>query len=396
MPHLRAATDALWEPSTNPASVAVFTTVLTRQPVSRAEIARLTGLSGAGVTKTARPFLAAGYFTESASGADGIASGPGRPTSPLAIHADREYFIGVKVTGDEVIGVVTDLRAEVRTAAHRPLESTEPGAVADAIASIVKDLRGRDLVYQNRCRSLGLAVAGDVDRRTGLVRYSPFLDWHDIPLGDMLGRATGLTTVVENDVKALAIAEWWFGEGAGSDSFALVTVGSGIGGALMLNGGMVAGSYGVAGEIGHLPVSGEEAVCQCGGRGCLETIASERAIVARVRDGVGDPDLTMTEAVRLARDGDPAAHAAFDEAGHAIGLALATVATLVGPELIIVSGEGLAAYDLFADQVQRTFTANAFGAAGRCALVVRPLPFEEWARGAAAASIQALFSPTRH
>jgi predicted NBD/HSP70 family sugar kinase len=86
----------------------------------------------------------------------------------------------------------------------------------------------------------------------------------------------------------------------------------------------------------------------------------------------------------------------FDQAGHAIGLALATVANLVGPQRIIVSGEGLAAYDLFADHVRQAFAAHAFGTAGRCALVIRPLPFEEWARGAAAVSIQALFSPSHH
>lgn len=396
MPRRPVAAETPWEPLTNPAAVAVFTTVLTRQPVSRAEISRLTGLSGAAVTKTARPFLEAGYFIESTSDDAVTANGPGRPSSPLAIRADREYFVGVKITADEAIGIVADLRAQAHESQHRPLHSTESSAVMDEIVALVKDLRGRAPQYQERCHSLGIALAGDVDRRTGLVRYSPFLDWHDVPLGDTLARATGLSTVVENDVQALATAEWWFGEGAGADSFAMVTVGTGIGCALMLNGDMVAGSYGVAGELGHIPVGDEQVACQCGGRGCVETVASEQAIVARVRDGLGDPELTMADAVRLARAGEPAARAAFDRAGHAIGLALATVANLVGPERIIVSGEGLAAYDLFSEQVRQTFATQAFGAAAQCPLVIRPLPFEEWARGAAAVSIQALFSPSHH
>jgi predicted NBD/HSP70 family sugar kinase len=395
MPRRRFATDSPWKPLTNPASVAVFTTVLTCGPVSRAEIVRLTGLSPAAVTKTARPFLEAGYFTETASD-DGTAAGPGRPGSPLAVRADREFFVGVKVSADKVIGVVTDLRAEVRATLLRPLASTELGAVLDEVVALVKDLRSRAPEYQESCHSLGVAVAGDVDRWTGLVRYSPFLDWRDVPLGDLLGRATGLATVVENDVQALATAEWWFGEGAGADSFALVIVGIGIGCALMLNRDMVAGSYGVAGEIGHVPVSDERVVCRCGGRGCVETIASEQAIVARVRESVGDPDLTLAEAMRLARAGEPAARAAFDRAGHGIGLALAAVANLVGPQRIIVSGSVLAAYDLFSDQMRRTFTAQSFGAAGRCALVICSLPVEEWGRGAAAVSIRALFSPPHH
>lgn len=395
MPRHRVDPAAAWEPLTNRAAVAVFTTVLTRQPVSRADIARHTGLSAAAVTKTVRPFLDAGYFFELTTADETVAAGraAGRPSSPLGISAEREYFVGVKLTADEAIGLMVDLRAQVRAAVHRPLRSAAVPDVVDEVVTLVKELRGRAPEYQERCHSLGVAVAGDVDRRTGLVRYSPFLGWRDVPLADVLGRATGLGTVVENDVKSLATAEWWFGEGAGADSFALVTVGTGVGCALVLNGGIVAGAHGVAGEIGHLPVGGDEVACPCGGRGCVEAIASTKAIVDQVRAGIGDPDLTIDDAVRLARAGDPAARAAFDRAGHAIGLALAAVANLVGPQRIIVSGEGVAAYDLFAEQVRRTFTTQAFGAAGRCALVIRPLSFEEWARGAAAVSIQTLFSP---
>ncbi len=103
----------------------------------------------------------------------------------------------------------------------------------------------------------------------------------------------------------------------------------------------------------------------------------------------------MARAVRLAHSGDPAVRAVFERAGHALGLALASVANLIGPERIIISGEGVASYDLFADQIRRTFTAHAFGAAADCDLLVRPLPFEEWARGGAAVAAQRLFAPAK-
>lgn len=238
-----------------------------------------------------------------------------------------------------------------------------------------------------------MSVSGDVDRPGGAVRYSPFLGWRDVPLAELVGAATGLTVTVENDVKALTVAEQWFGEGVGADSFALATVGVGIGCALVVNGRLVAGGYGVAGEIGHIPVAaGDGPACHCGSRGCVEAIACEEAIVARARRATGEPDLDMAAAIDRAHGGDAAVRAVFDEAGKAIGLGLAAMVNLVGPERVVVSGEGVAAYDLFEEQIRAAFTTQAFGAAARCPLVVRPLPWEEWARGAAAVSIQSLFA----
>jgi predicted NBD/HSP70 family sugar kinase len=103
----------------------------------------------------------------------------------------------------------------------------------------------------------------------------------------------------------------------------------------------------------------------------------------------------MADAVRLARDGDAAVRAVFTRAATALGLAIAAVANLIGPERIIISGEGVAFYDLYADQIRETFTAQAFGAAKDCDLIVRPLPFEEWARGGAAVAAQNLVAPSR-
>jgi predicted NBD/HSP70 family sugar kinase len=195
---------------------------------------------------------------------------------------------------------------------------------------------------------------------------------------------------VENDVKALTAAEHWFGEGVGAESFALVTVGTGIGCGLVVNGRLVSGSHGVAGEIGHIGVDANGPSCHCGGRGCVESIAGTDAIVAQARERTGRPELTIDDAVALARGGDEQVGAVFARAGNAIGSGIAAVANLVGPARIVVSGEGLAAYDLFEAHIRAGFERQAFGAAAQCPLSIRPLPFEEWARGAAAVSIQSL------
>lgn len=374
-------------PVTSPAAATVFTTVLTQGPVSRVEVARRTGLSSAAVTKASRPLIEAGYLTELTSEQGGV----GRPASPLQVQADREFFVGVKITDSELIGVVTDLRAQIRVTRFHQLQSRKADAVVSGVAELVGELLGESKAYLRRAYCLGVTVAGDVDRDSGLVRYSPFLHWRDVPLADPVAEATGLETIVDNDVKAITVAERWFGDGVGAGSFALVTLGTGIGCGLVINGGVVTGAHGVAGEIGHIPVAGDGPLCHCGATGCVEAIASTDAIVAQARTATGEPGLTMDEVITGARTGDLALRRVFARAGVAIGRGLAAMANLVGPERIIVSGEGLDAYDLFADEIRETFATQAFGAASHCELILRPLPFEEWARGAAAIAVQTLF-----
>ncbi|MEU8819772.1 ROK family protein [Actinoplanes sp. NPDC048796] len=372
-----------------PAVTAVFTAVLTEGPITRVALARRLDLSSGAVTKAARPLIDLGYLEEMAA-TERTGPGAGRPASPLAIRAGSEFFVGVKITADELIGVVCDLRAEVRVSAHRRLAGADVDQVLTQLGELVDDLLDGPGGYRPRTRRLGLAVSGDVDPVTGLVRYSPFLRWHDVALRERAEKITGLAVTVENDVKALTIAEHWFGEGVGAESFALVTVGAGIGCGLVVGGRLVSGAHGVAGEIGHIGIDVDGPACHCGSRGCVEAIAGADAIVRQARSASGRPDLTFEDAVELARRGDVAVCEVFARAGDAIGAGIAAVANLVGPARIVVSGEGLAAYDLFEPHIRAGFQRRAFGAAADCPLSIRPLPFEEWARGAATVSIKAL------
>jgi predicted NBD/HSP70 family sugar kinase len=376
-----------------PAAVLVFQTLLQHGPLSRAEIGRRTGLSAGAVTKAATPLIADGWITEAGRP---VERANGRPATPIAVRAERARFAGVKVTGDELIGVLADLTAQPLASRRTALSSRDVGTVVLAIAGLVDQLRAAaGLEEADAIHSIGVTISGDVDGQTGTVQYSPFLNWRRVPLAQLVESATGIATVIENDVRALTVAEQWFGAGAGLSSFALVTVGAGIGAGLSIGGRVVSGAHGVAGEVGHLPVGGSDRICTCGNTGCVEAVASTHAIIEQARQAAVDPALTMDEAVRRAHAGDPAVGAVFARAGHAMGLALASVANLIGPERIIISGEGVASYDLFADQIRQTFAAHAFGAAADCDLVVRPLPFEEWARGGAAVAAQRVFAPAK-
>ncbi|HEX3788019.1 MAG TPA: ROK family protein [Pseudonocardiaceae bacterium] len=379
-------------PNQAPAVTLVFQTVLTHGPLTRAEVGRRTGLSAGAVTKAATPLLDDDWIVElGRPPGDRLA---GRPATLVAVRAERASFLGVKVTADELIGVLTDLTAQPIATKRAKLDSRDVGSVVLAIARLVKRLVGAGVTEQAATvHSLGVTISGDVDGHTGTVHNSPFLNWRDVPLARLVETATEIPTVIENDVRALTVAEQWFGAGAGLSSFALITVGTGIGCGLSINGRVVSGAHGVAGEVGHLPVGSGDRMCTCGNTGCVEAIASTQAIVEQARQAAGNDRLTMAEAVRLARSGDTAVRAVFSRAGHALGLAIASVANLIGPERIIISGEGVASYDLFADQIRQAFSAQAFGAAAGADLSVRPLPFEEWARGGAAVAAQQLVAP---
>jgi predicted NBD/HSP70 family sugar kinase len=377
-----------------PAVAHVFQTVLVHGPLSRAEIGRRTGLSSGAVTKAATPLLDDGWIAE--LGRPAADRPAGRPATLVGVRAERANFLGVKVTADELIGVRIDLTGKPVAARRATLDSRDVESVVRAIARLVRPLAAAPMTAgAAETGGLGVTISGDVDRETGLVHHSPFLNWHGVPLAQLVQDATGIPTVIENDVRALTVAEQWFGAGAGIASFAVVTVGTGIGCGLFVNGQVISGAHGVAGEIGHLPVSGADRMCTCGNVGCVEAVSATQPIVEQARQATGNMRLSMTETVRLAHDGNAAVRAIFTQAGRALGLALATIANLIGPERIIISGEGVASYDLFAEQIRTTFSAQAFGAAADCEIIVRPLPFEEWARGGAAVAALRLVAPAR-
>jgi predicted NBD/HSP70 family sugar kinase len=371
----------------------VLTRILTQGPIPRVEIARRTGLSQAAVTKAVAPLIETGFVTDQPSAPAEVDNqlGIGRPVSPLTVVPSSVSVIGVKVTPTDLIGVTTDFTAGILTVRHEKLDDTAPEAVIDRLAELVKALIGSlksGEAVAGPLIGIGVAVSGDVDAQHGVVRDSPLMGWRGVPVAELLGKRLKVPIVVTNDVRALTVAEHWFGVGVNADSFAVVTIGSGIGCGLYINGEVVSGAYGVSGELGHLPLAPGDLVCTCGRRGCVETVASSDAILTRTRETTGRADLDLAGAIKLAHEGDEHAREAFDRAGEVIGAALAAMVNLVGPELVVIAGEGVAEYDLYEERMRQAFADHAFGAAGDCRLMLRSHTFDNWARGAAATVIR--------
>lgn len=383
---MRSSPSRVAVPAATPAASLVFTTLLSHGPLTRAETARRTKLSPAAITKAVRPLLELGYLVEDVD--EGARPVVGRPATLVRVDAGKALFIGIKVTGDEIIAVLADLCCRIRIPRHVRLTGREPETVLPAITALVQELLTEADGFGVPVQGLGIAISGDVDRADGVVRYSPFLEWRDVPLGEIVRTATALPVTVDNDVRALTVAEHWFGAGVGLSNFALVTVGAGIGCGLVVHGRVVSGAHGVAGEIGHLSLDPLGPLCHCGNRGCVEAIAADPAILRSVSEATGKRVTAAAEALDLAHSGHSGVREVYARAGEAIGKAIGSLVNILGPARVIISGEGLAAYDLFAEGIRDAFAASAFGTAAQCDVMTRPLPFEEWARGAAATAIQ--------
>nr|WP_256428791.1 ROK family protein [Frigoribacterium sp. VKM Ac-2836] len=302
------------------------------------------------------------------------------------------------MTRDRLFVVVTDQRGEVLSEHDEPLPDLAPGAVVAQLAVVVAAARARD----DRVRAVGVTVGGQVVDRAH-VRHAPFLGWDDVPLADLVGTATGLPVWVENDVRALTQAEHWFGEGRGLRSFALVTIGAGVGLGLVAAGEVIGGAHSSAGSVGHqrivapapMPVHTPAApppaapapTCDLGHRDCAGaflTVAAVESAAARV---LGRP-VAYDDLLALAVDGHEEARVVVDTAADVLGQLIAGVLNLLDPEVVLLSGEGVRLAVVGGAAVAAAIERGTHGAVPPPRLIVQEFRFDEWARGAAAVAIQ--------
>jgi predicted NBD/HSP70 family sugar kinase len=261
--------------------------------------------------------------------------------------------------------------------------------VVAAIEEMTSVLLERSPVEHDRLLGIGVGLGGHVNGGTGVVVESPFLNWQNVPLRRLLADRMQLPVVIENDVNTLAVAEQWFGAGSSFASFALITIGVGVGCALVLDGDLWRGVSGAAGEFGHMVVDPDGPQCHCGKRGCLEAVVGDNAIAAAMSVAAGRRITKVSQVVSAAHSGNEDARQVFTQAGVALGRALAALLNLLNPPLVILSGEGMTASDLFMDALRSELHRDAFSStAADCTVLVRPLPDETWARGAAATMLR--------
>lgn len=287
---------------------------------------------------------------------------------------------GVDVGGTTIKLGLFDGRGSLLRRGSIPTDTSDRGA--HILPQISKWIRRQD-VPLNQISGVGLGVPGPV-RRDGTVNRCVNLGWGVVPVAEELsGLLDGVSVRVANDANAAALGECWQGAGREMDSLLLVTLGTGVGGGLVLHGDVVAGAHGSAGEIGHMTVNPDETQpCSCGKRGCLEQYASAGGIV-RLAQAAGLRVESAKEVSDLAAWGNERARAVLEKAGRLLGLALSYAACLVDVDGILIGGGVAAAGEWLLNPVRDAFAANVFHAASSTKLALASLGNDAGLYGAA-------------
>jgi glucokinase len=285
--------------------------------------------------------------------------------------------IGIDIGGTKVAGGVVDGDGRIVAKTRRETPGQDPHQIADVIAEVVAELRA-----EHDVAGVGIGAAGFVDAECARVLFAPNLPgWRDEPLRDEVQQRVELPTVVENDANAAAWAEARFGAGRGMRDLVVLTVGTGIGGGIVLGGEIYRGAFGVGAEMGHMEVVRDGLECGCGQHGCWEQYATGRALgrvarrlaeeqpergaALREASGAGLHDLTGVEVTTAAQGGDPLAVQAFTEVGDWLGHGMASLASLLDPAVFVVGGGVSEAGDLLIEPAKAAFQARLSGSAYR-------------------------------
>lgn len=339
-------------------------------PISRGEIAERTGFISSTVANITNDLIEAGLVKE---GQQGPSQGGRRPML-LELNGEHAYVVGVNIGYSNTVALLVDLAGKVM---DRAVVSTLPwrgcDAVLQSVAGAVRDLLKNNPQAADKVRGIGVGVPGIVDPRLGVSVFSPNLQWEREPVAAKLSRLVGIPVVVDNDVRMATLGEWRYGAGKGSNDFIALFVGSAVGCGLVLNSTLHYGATSSAGEIGHTIVEPDGPHCSCGRDGCLEAVASGRAIAASAIAGltmginsslaaaVGDDMSKVTAALvaEHAAAGDPFCSELMRRTGSYLGSAIATLVNTLNPEIVAIGGGVSRAGELLLQPIRESYREKA-------------------------------------
>jgi predicted NBD/HSP70 family sugar kinase len=319
----------------------VFDVLREKGTASRAEIARATGLSRSTVSSIVSELLKGSLVAEGAEGT-GVAHGEqgGRPPVLLSLKSSAGLALGVDFGHTHLRVAISDLSHEVLAETREELDvdqSAEEGlAGATKLVNQVLEDAGAD---RDRVLGVGMGLPGPINQAARTVGSTAILPgWVGVDAAKELSRRLELPVQVENDANLGALAEFVWGSGQGHSELVYIKLSSGVGAGLLLGGRLYQGAGGTAGEIGHTVVQEGGAICRCGNRGCLETVASARAIAGMLSESRGE-EISIKQLLELSANGDSAAARLIEEAGREIGIAVANLCNLINPDRVIVGGD---------------------------------------------------------
>lgn len=390
------------EPRNRPLSYGILELIWRQRQISRAEIARQTGLSRSTVSEVVSELLASGLIMEAG---DGPSRGGRRPI--LLKFCDAAHVIlGVDMGSTHVSVVLTDLRGRELEWEHRdhPVR-TDPKGTERLISELCDAALGRREGARKRLLGVGVAVPSPVDPLRPKQMSDVLLPhWSGHGVLEHLQFTHQVPVVVDNDANLGALAEHWWGGGRGLEDFTYIKLGTGVGSGHLLSGDIYRGSSGVAGEIGHMVVQPDGLTCSCGNRGCLETLVGTPALIARAQalaaehptSALASAPITMEAIEDAALAGDAAAVKLVHEAAESLAIAVADVLNLLNPAAVVIGGSLARVGPLFMNHVKDMARSRTLvNSAASARILASTLGPHAIARGAATLVLhQALTLPT--
>ena len=332
----------------------------------------------------------------------------GRNLNRLRMQESENHslpVLAVDLGGTKVIIAIIATDGQLIAEERYPTLAGEgPQAVIDRLLSNMNHLLTLNNMEPSQLGGISIAAAGAIDSDRGMITFSPNLPgWTDIPLRDMVQEKYRVGTFLVNDASAAALGEYQFGVGRGTNNLVLLTLGTGIGGGIVINGELYTGSSGSAGEIGHMTIDVNGHRCACGNIGCLEALASGTAVareaIRRVRQGENSSlvgiagwqveDITAETVSDAAKQGDPLSLAIISETGTYLGIGMTNLVNIFNPDMIVAGGGMAKLGDLLLDPARQVVKERAFPISARAVrIVVAQLGNKAGVYGAAAFALR--------
>ena len=346
----------------------ILKTIYGQGQISRADIARLTRLTRTTVSDVVAELIKDDLVAEVGKGP----SAGGKPPTLLSVVDDSRHLVGVDLANSEFRGSVINLRGKTKHRFRMPVNDQNGNVALKLVYQLVDQLVE---AADSPLLGIGIGTPGLMDARRGMVRSAVNLDWRDLPMRDLLEERYSLPVYIANDSQVAALGEYTFGDSRNSSNLIVVKVGRGISAGIVLNGQLYYGDGSGAGEIGHVAVVEEGRRCLCGHFGCLETVASSRAIVRRARaiaqnDPHSDlhrfaatPETINTDVVLQAFEaGDEALQPIITEAGHYLGIAVANLVSALNIQHIVIAGSAARFGDALLEPIRQKMRQGSLAA----------------------------------
>jgi N-acetylglucosamine repressor len=368
-------------------------------PVSRTQLIALSGLSSGTVVSIIRELLEQQLIVEQGTAESNV----GRKAGLLELHPQGGYVIGLGLVEEETITMtLLNLSGEVVFSESWEAALRGQGAVAiQSLATEVASLLNRSGIPRHKILGLGCGFPGYVSAPNGRVVDDWIHLWHDLAVAPMLSQALKMPVYIDNIVNCLGCYEHLFGNGKQYQHFLVVTLGRGIGLAMVINGEIYRGAQGGGGEFGHIPSIPGGRLCECGKRGCLEAYISDQGLLASYYelclaypdDPRIAPGLSLSQLRVAVQQEDSPLCQIFTQAGHLLGCGLATLVNLLNPECIILTGPSITAKDILFDAMSNSLHKQTFSQLGdQLQLIIEPVTETCWAQGAGSLVLRRFFS----